>query len=384
MTMHTTYVSARSAHLHAATDGDDDGPPYRFHGIAVAAGDILHMDDGTPVLFTEDELRKAAASQAGEPLTKDHPRDADGTPMYPPPTDETIGTVPAAEYLDSEDGVAYDASTHDEDIARGVQGGTYDVSVHPTFSLGDKDPETGAYIAKDVEFRDLSVVSKGDSPSNTANWGPSQQLAAWAHGGAGGTAGADDAPDDAGAQASAQGFLARLRQLAADDRTRSPAQPDDEPAEPGADADEDDDTDNMGDQDPDDPTDPDGSNGDGGGTGDGPTTLADMTPDELGEVLREQGFVTEDSLGDVVDQATAQKQKREQVDEIIAQSDDYDEDDAEELMASADSLVEREHKRITGQSAASLPGAAGGRSYAQADASSDEDDLDAYGTGVGN
>jgi len=177
-------VSARTARLTAgSSDGDDgvgsDGPPWTFSGVAVAAGDILHLDDGTPVLVTGEELKKAAETQAGEPLSVDHPEDDNGRPEYPPPTDETVGNVPKAGYVDEVDGVGYEATTHDEDIAKGVQADTYDVSVHPVFELGEMDEETGAYKAKNIKFRDLSVVSKGDSPNNTAEWGPNHALASW-------------------------------------------------------------------------------------------------------------------------------------------------------------------------------------------------------------
>jgi len=177
-------VPVRYLNLRAgATDDDfdpDDGP-WRFSGIAVAPGDILHMEDGTPVLITEEELRKAAPSQAGEPVTADHPMDEEtGRPQYPPSTDDTFGKIPKADYLDDR-GVGYEMVVHDEDLARGLYAGSYEVSVHPRFSADEVDPDTGALIAEDIEFLDLSVVSKGDSPSNTVNWGPSRELAAWVH-----------------------------------------------------------------------------------------------------------------------------------------------------------------------------------------------------------
>jgi len=179
--MHTTYAPARTATLRADADAlDSEGAngPYTFSGIAVGVDDVLTMADGTPVLFTEDELRRAAASQAnGNKLTVDHPEHDLGTS---PPVEATIGDVTKAGFVNGQ-GVAYEAVTHDPEIARGIKAGTYDVSVHPAFSLGDQDPDTGAYIAEDVEFTDLSVVSQGASPQNTARWGPSKQLAAWAN-----------------------------------------------------------------------------------------------------------------------------------------------------------------------------------------------------------
>lgn len=494
---HDIRVSARTAQL-LASDGDD-GPPWRFSGVAVAAGDILHMDDGTPVLFTEEELRAAAGTQRNEPLTVDHPRDEDGRPQYPPPTDETIGKVPKAGWVDAVGGVGYEATTHDQNVADGVQAGSYEVSVHPMFALGEKDPETGAYIAKDVQFRDLSVVSKGDSPSNTVQWGPNQALASYTQSTdigeeltaadvdddgdtrslverlaekfglvdsndvRGGVwlpdqttdgeivevddVGFDDAPWLVTLHAPGEEFpdvgeglgpalgatepygagdydstvdveleepleedqtLFALLRYHADGEVSDPIPTSDggyyldsafvgvapegvmdaeaeataassgnEPAESGVDADS---TDNMPEEpngtngEPDDPDgeEPDGSEG---------KTLGDMTVDELGDALREQGFVTEENADQLVEQATAQAEKGEMVDEIIAKSGDYEEDDREDLMASADPLVKKEHKRVRGEITAQLPGASGAAATITAGAG-ESDAVDEYGTGV--
>jgi len=439
MENHDLRVSARTARL-LASDGDDDGPPWRFSGLAVAAGDILHMEDGTPVLFTAEELRNAAETQAEEPLTTDHPTDDNGTPQYPPPTDETVGKVQRAGWLESQQAVGYDATTHDEDVAEGVRAGTFDVSVHPTFTLGGSDPETGARIAENIEFRDLSVVSKGDSPSNTAEWGPSQALASYtATHDIGAELTADDS-DTADAGADKKGLVQSAVHGTLQAVGLEPSAVDD----PAADADS-----GMGDADPggsdgsgsdsnttdDSDTDmhddtreqyvefltanagfeeesveamdddvlertyelaaenagsTDGA-GDGGSTDSDPdddpdddvTTLADMTVDELGEALEEQGFVTQDNADDLVASVQEQRSKAEMVDEIIAASADYDEDDREALMASADKVVDREHDRVTGTQSSQLPGNAGltAEMTPGTDSEADED-LDEYGTGA--
>ena len=180
-TAHSLRASVRSHRLTADSpdDDDDDGPPWTFGGIAVAAGDILRKADGTRVLFTAGELEAAAETQAGEPLTKDHPEDDTGRPKYPPDVDETVGRVPKAGWVAEVEGVGYEAQTHDEAIAEGMRSGSYDVSVHAFF---DEEPYAGPeadVVATNIRFGDLSVVSKGDSPSNTAEWGPNQALASW-------------------------------------------------------------------------------------------------------------------------------------------------------------------------------------------------------------
>lgn len=496
-------VSARSCRLTAAADGDEDGPPWRFGGIAVAAGDILHTREGERVLFTDEELKAAAESQAGEPLTKDHPEDDQGRPKYPPDVDETFGTVAKAGWVDDREGVGYEATTHDETIAAGVQGGSYEVSVHPFFDTEPYDGPEADLKAVDIMFGDLSVVSKGDSPSNTAQWGPNQALASWAATADIGSelTAAADVDEDADTRSLVTRLAERLGILDSQDRRGGVFLPDqttagesvgiadasfedapwlisihahgeeyadvgdglgpelgmsepyepgeypteswialdepveedqtlfallryhadgeisepiprsdgghyldsafiavapdgvidesseatagaaggDEPAESGSDADTDTD---MGDNDDgtnDGSTDPDGGDVGGGDT----KTLGEMTPDEaagqLGDALREQGFVTEDDADQLVDQATAKNEKAEKVDEIVAKSGDYDEEDREALMASADPLIDKEFKRVRGEAAASLPGHSGAAASLTAGA---ESAVDEYGTGV--
>ncbi|WP_058365412.1 DUF7282 domain-containing protein [Haloparvum sedimenti] len=495
-------VSARTCRLTASAENDEDDPPWRFGGIAVAAGDILHTQEGERVLFTEEELKAAAETQAGEPLTKDHPEDDQGRPKYPPDVDEAVGKVPKAGWVESEGGVGYEATTHDETIAAGVQGGSYEVSVHPFLVTEPYDGPEADVKAVDIVFGDLSVVSKGDSPSNTAQWGPNQALASWTEtadigseltaaadvdddgdtrslvrrlaervgivdsqdrrGGVFfpdqttdgdaveiGDASFDDAPWLITVHASGEEYtdvgaglgpelgmsdpfepgeyptetqisldesieedqtLFALLRYHADGEVSEPiprsdgghyldsgfvaVAPDgvmdgeaseatagatdgDEPAESGSDTDT-----NMGDNadgTTDGPNDPDG--GDAGG--DDNKTLGEMTPDEaadqLGDALRDQGFVTEDDADQIVDQATAKNEKAEKVAEILAKSDDYDEEDREDLMASADSLIDKEYKRVRGELAASMPGNAGAASTLTAGS---DDAVDEYGTGV--
>lgn len=122
---------------------------------------------------------------------------------------------------------------------------------------------------------------------------------------------------------------------------------------------------------------------DRGGDNGGADTVADMTPGELADSLKEQGFVTQDDAPDIVEEAQAEASKAEKVDEIIAGSSDYGEEDREDLLASAGKIVDREHQRVRAQGAASLPGTAGSLTAAAPSTDSEsDDDIDAYGTGV--
>ena len=508
---HDLRVSARTCRLTAGANSTDDGPPYRFGGVAVAAGDVLHMDDGTRVLMTKEELQAAADTQAGEPLTKDHPEDDHGRPKYPPDVDETFGKVPKAGWVEEQEAVAYEASTHDKAVATGVRSNSYDVSVHPFFKTKPYDGNEADVVATDIRFGDLSVVSKGDSPSATAEYGPNQALASWtAEADIGeeltaASAARDDVDDDP------EGLVERLARkmgiipdrgdrrgrIHLTDQTsdgetitvnraafkdaswipcahlegdefeeigpglgpsigegmamdagetlregeislKDPLEEDvdiyvvlhfagdDGPLEPitsakggyfyekafvgiapegtevTADADSPDESTettaaesavesqetDMGDE-TSDGTD-EGEQGDnpGGDGGSDEQTLAEMTPSEaaeaLGDELKDQGFVTEDNADEVVAQATDEIKQSEKVDEIIAKSDDFDEDDREELAASPSKIIDREHKRVRKQSAAGFPGNTGraGSLTASASRGGDTEDSGEYGTGV--
>lgn len=410
MSEHNIRVSARTAELRASDGDADDGPPYTFSGVAVAAGDILYMDDGTPVLMTEEELRKAAETQAGEPVSKDHPEDDDGGPVYPPPTDETVGKVQKAGWIESQKAVGYEATTHDQAIAEGVRGGTYDVSVHPTFELGERDPETGAFVAQNIRFHDLSTVSKGMSPSNTAEWGPNQALASYTRET---DIGAELTAADGADGSSRQGLIANTVRGTLEALGIQPAEleadasTDDEPADTGADGSasttmeraqlinalsDDFNEEWLDDQDDevleqlhekfvesadDGSTDTPGGDAGADTTDDGPAVTFE-TEEEFNEAVDAR---LEEQADQVVAKATERKEHSEKVEEIIASSDDWDEDDREELLASPKKIVDREFKRIRGQHAAGLPGNAGQVGQLTAGATGDGG-VDEYGTGV--
>lgn len=84
---------------------------------------------------------------------------------------------------------------------------------------------------------------------------------------------------------------------------------------------------------------------DGGDAGD--ETIADMTPSELGESLKEQGFITEDSLGDQVEAAANELEKEERAERIVANSAEYDEDDVEWIADLPEKEIERKESAVS-------------------------------------
>jgi hypothetical protein len=423
--MKATYAPGRYVDRQALTATDDPtAGPWTFSGVAVAPGDILHMADGTPVLFTEDELRTAAATQADKPLTDDHPPHEVGSS---PPRDSTIGRVESATFI-PEKGVVYQARTHDADVAAGIHGESYDVSVHPAFKEGDRDPETGAITATDVQFTDMSVVTDGDSTRGTAQWGPSKDLAA-------SYAAMDfdellaDTDSDSDAdpptaddpttfgQRMADGFASALGLTADVTDGQSGGGDVSTPDDPGGDGsgrDADSGTDAMDrdsyiqtltdehdfdDQFFEDMSDerletmhntitsteadqPTGGDGQDSGSGEAEQTQTQTQADDGTEAEAAAGMAREDAK-ELFAELRAAERKDDQIAEIIAYDEDYDESDREELEASSPTVVEKIHDKATTSQAGPMPGIGGKRSAVEASVGSDsDDDLDAFGTGV--
>jgi hypothetical protein len=161
-----TLAGVGTLHLSVDSDSLDSDDPYVIHGIALGTGDITVGQSGTKKLWPSDELKQAAETLEGQPLVKDHINNTDGK----------IGTVTHAEYIEDV-GVVYEAEVapHYDQIAKDINAGLMEVSVrayHTPEEELPEDEETGAKIAQNVLFDNLSVVNDGAAPSNTAEGGP--------------------------------------------------------------------------------------------------------------------------------------------------------------------------------------------------------------------
>ena len=156
------YTGVGTAQLSSELDGDG---PYKFNGVALGADDITVGNSGIKKKWPGEELRKAASSLEGKPLVEDHQNNTDGR----------VGTVTKAWY-DEGVGVRYEAelAPHYEQLAKDIKAGIQEVSArayHDPVEELDQEDETGAMVVENVVFDNLSVVSQGASPSNTANFG---------------------------------------------------------------------------------------------------------------------------------------------------------------------------------------------------------------------
>lgn len=142
---------------------EDDGP-YTISGVALGAGDITVGSSGIKKKWPAEELRKAAETLQGKPLVRDHQNDTDGR----------VGTVTKSYYRDGV-GVMYEAeiAPHYTELAQDVAAGIQEVSARAYHAPVDELQETdaGALLVESITFDNLSVVSQGASPSNTAEIG---------------------------------------------------------------------------------------------------------------------------------------------------------------------------------------------------------------------
>lgn len=165
-----TYAGVGTAELREGVAETSDGDPYVIHGVAIGAGDITRTDDGDKKLWTAEALQDAAKTLEGRPLVRHHENTAEGR----------IGTVTKTDFV-PDVGVVYEAeiAPHYEDLAKDVEAGIQEVSVralHRDSDLLDRDEDTGALRIDETVFDNLSIVHKGEAPSNTAEPGPSPTL----------------------------------------------------------------------------------------------------------------------------------------------------------------------------------------------------------------
>jgi len=156
------FAGIGTAHLSSELDSDG---PYTISGVALGAGDVTVGSSGIKKHWPAEELKEAAETLEGQPLVKDHENNTDGR----------VGTVTEA-YYKSGVGVMYEAelAPHYEELAQDIAAGIQEVSArayHDPVDELEEDEDTGALRTSNVVFDNLSVVSQGAAPSNTAEIG---------------------------------------------------------------------------------------------------------------------------------------------------------------------------------------------------------------------
>ena len=164
----STIAGVGTAHLsypdEELSDSDSDGDSFVINGIALGVGDVTVGQSGTKKFWPAEELERAAETLEGKDLVRDHVNTSEGK----------VGTVTEATYMEDV-GVVYEAevASHYDELAQDIKAGLMEVSVRayhsPEEDLSENDD--GALVVEDVYFDNLSVVTNGASPSNTAEPG---------------------------------------------------------------------------------------------------------------------------------------------------------------------------------------------------------------------
>lgn len=163
-----SYAGVGTAYVvrtESLSDDDDDDGRFVLHGVALGVGDITIGQSGTKKIWPADALREAAETLAGQPLVRNHTNTTEGK----------VGEVTHAEFVDGV-GIVYEAevASHYDELIDDIEAGLMDVSVrafHPKEDDLETDEETGALIVDVLVFDNLSLVTKGASPSNSAESG---------------------------------------------------------------------------------------------------------------------------------------------------------------------------------------------------------------------
>lgn len=99
--------------------------------------------------WTEDELRKAAPTLAGSPVTKNASKTVESV----------IGEVKYAEYVDGE-GVRYEAEIHDEQCIEMIESGLVEPAPRMKHDVPDLDDHQDVVEPEGVEFDSLFLTDQ--------------------------------------------------------------------------------------------------------------------------------------------------------------------------------------------------------------------------------
>lgn len=145
----------------------DDDSLYPIHGVAIGPNDItIGHKSGERKLWKPDVLREAASTLQGREIVVNH----ENKDSY-----KLIGEVEEARYKDGE-GVIYKGVVDDEEIASKIGHGWLEVSPRILHSKEHEELENVKVPHAIRRFDNLSVVTRGASPSNTVNLGDTEEL----------------------------------------------------------------------------------------------------------------------------------------------------------------------------------------------------------------
>jgi len=152
--MTSTQYTSRIATLR---ERDADDYPYVVHGVAQAAGELTHGQNG-PKYWPAAELQQAAPTLAGQTVYSVHDGDR-----------HAVGEILAAAYDKTRDAVVYEAGLEDAEIAEALSIGEREPTIEAANpDAVDRHDETGAVIMRGFEYTGMATTEKGASDASYA------------------------------------------------------------------------------------------------------------------------------------------------------------------------------------------------------------------------
>lgn len=124
--------------------------PLKIAGLAITEG------TWNGVTYTKEQLQSGMNTLEGMPLTVDHPVDFKDKELG---VMDEVGKVDRIYWDDEKNGISFEGSIVDEDVARRVYHGMVD-TVSIGVNIGNKRQENGKTLAEDLKFLELSLVKR--------------------------------------------------------------------------------------------------------------------------------------------------------------------------------------------------------------------------------
>ncbi|SEO71228.1 hypothetical protein SAMN05216388_101776 [Halorientalis persicus] len=152
--MTPTQYTSRIASLRERDAADY---PYVVHGVAQAAGELTHGQNG-PKYWPAAELQQAAPTLAGQTVYSVHDGDR-----------HAVGEILAAAYDETRDAVVYEAGLEDAEIAEALSIGEREPTIEAANpDAVDRHDETGAVIMRGFEYTGMATTEQGASDASYA------------------------------------------------------------------------------------------------------------------------------------------------------------------------------------------------------------------------
>lgn len=159
--------SPRNSYLGEPESFDEGEGDHLIHGVAMGEGDITRSQSGAELYWSADALRMAANTLEGRPLVVDHEDSAYAV----------VGEVMEANFKENV-GIVYKARLTDEELAEKIQDDLLEVSIKVYRPDDEKleEREDGVLVVDRAKIDNLSVVARGEAPSNYVEYGESDDF----------------------------------------------------------------------------------------------------------------------------------------------------------------------------------------------------------------